>query len=192
MDPVVVSYFPGAGGFRFIHHLLGESFDQNPRGNYHHDGSVDDSMMYYNPADQYRYPTQATQEEIKDPAPIAYTHAINTDIIKKVYPGRRIIKIKSNLVAALARYWNVEGVQHHQQDIENLGLNTVFRRVMNFHRRYYSETGVDWSADQLINIDQDPGEFCVFMRDQLAQNQSSDAYRYLKNWQFTSQHSMSF
>ena len=192
MDPVVVSYFPGAGGFRFIHHLLGKSFNQNPRGNYHHDGSVDDSMMYYNPADQYRYPTQATQEEIKDPAPIAYTHAINTDIIKKVYPGRRIIKIKSNLVDALARYWNVDGVQHHQQDIENLGLNTVFIKVMHFHWQYYFTTGVDWYADQLINIDLDPDEFSVFMRDQLEHNRLSDAYRYLKNWQLVAQCNMDF
>jgi hypothetical protein len=192
MDPVVISYFPGAGGFRFIHHLLGESFDQKPQDNYHQVHRVNDHLIHHNPANQYRYPTLSTQEEIKDPAPIAYTHAINTDIIKKVYPGRRIIKIKSNLVASLARYWNVEGIQHHQQDIENLGLDTVFRRVMNFHWRYYSETGVDWSADQLINIDLDPDEFCVFMRDQLAQNQSSDAYRHLKNWQLSNQFNMDF
>jgi len=192
MDPVVISYFPGAGGFRFIHHLLGKSFDQNPRGNYHHDGSVDDSLMYYNPADQYRYPTLNTQQAIKDPAPIAYTHAINTDIIKKVYPDRRIIKIKSNLVDALARYWNVEGVQHHQQDIETRGLSTVFGKVMNFHWNYYTQTGVDWSADQLIDIESDTDKFSVFMRDQLEHNRSSDAYQYLKNWQFVTRHSLNF
>jgi hypothetical protein len=190
MEPVVVSYFPGAGGFRFIHHLLGKSFDQNPQSNYHHDGSVDDSLIYYNPADQYRYPTLNTQQAIKDPAPIAYTHAINTDVIKKVYPDRRIVKIKSNLVDALARYWNVEGVQHHQQDIENLGLNIVFRRVMNFHWNYYTQTGVDWSADQLINLESDTDEFSVFMRDQLEHTRSSDTYRYLKNWQLVAQCNM--
>jgi hypothetical protein len=192
MEPVVISYFPGAGGFRFIYHLLGESFDQNPLGNYHRVDLANDYLIYHNPADQYRYPTLTNGVSVEDPAPIAYTHAINSDIIKRVYPGRKIVKIKSNLMDALARYWNVDGIQHHQQNIENLGLNTVFSRVMNFHWRYYFTTGVDWSADQLIDLESDSDKFSVFMRDQLVQNRLSDAYRHLKNWQLTTRHSMDF
>lgn len=192
MDPVVVSYFPGAGGFRFIHHLLGKSFDQNPQSNYHQHRHGNEHLIYHNPTEQYRYPTLANETAVSDPAPIAYTHAINSDIIKKVYPGRRIVKIKSNLADSLARYWNVEGIQHHQQNIENLGLNTVFRRVINFHWRYYLTTGVEWSADQLIDLDSDSDEFSVFMRDQLEYNRSSDAYIHLKNWQFATQISLDF
>ena len=193
MDPVVVSYFPGAGGFRFIHHLLGKSFDLNLQGNYHNVPLIDhDHLIHHNPANQYRYPTLSDHGEINDSIPIAYTHAVNSDLIRKTYPNRKIIKIKSNLVDALARYWNVDGVQHHQQDIENLGLNTVFIKVMHFHWQYYFTTGVDWYADQLINIDLDPDEFSVFMRDQLEHNRLSDAYRYLKNWQLVAQCNMDF
>jgi hypothetical protein len=192
MNPVVVSYFPGAGGFRFIHHLLGKSFDQNPQGNYHQHRHGNEHLIYHNPADQYRYPTLSDGFVVTDPAPIAYTHAINSDIIKRVYPGRKIVKIKSNLLDSLARYWNVEGVHHHQQNIENLGLKRVFSRVMTFHWRYYFLTGVDWSADQLIDLESDTDKFSVFMRDQLEHNRSSDAYQYLKNWQFVTRHSMDF
>ena len=193
MDPVVISYFPGAGGFRFIHHLLGKSFDQNLQGNYHNVRLVDhERLMYHNPADEYRYPTPSDESLVTDPAPIAHTHAINSDIIRKVYPGRKIIKIKSNLVDALTRYWNVDGVQHHQQDIENLGLNTVFVKVMNFHYQYYFTTGVDWDADQLIDLESGRDEFSVFMRDQLKHHQESDTYRYLKNWQLVTQFNMDF
>lgn len=192
MDPVVVSYFPGAGGFRFIHYLLGKSFDQDPQGNYHQVLLDTEHVIYHNPADQYRYPTLYNGTAVPDSAPIAYTHAINSDIIKRVYPGRKIIKIKSNLADSLTRYWNVEGMQHHQQAISNLGLNSMLYRVMNFHWRYYFATGVEWSADQLIDLESDLDEFSVFMRDQLTHNRSSDTYQSLKNWQFVTRVSLDF
>ncbi len=72
------------------------------------------------------------------------------------------------------------------------GTATVFIKVMHFHWQYYFTTGVDWYADQLINIDLDPDEFSVFMRDQLEHNRLSDAYRYLKNWQLVAQCNMDF
>jgi hypothetical protein len=191
MEPVVVSYFPGAGGFRFIHYLLGESFDQNPQSNYHQVHRVNDHLIHHDPADQYRYPlnngTAADHLE-----PIAYTHAMNSDIIKRVYPGRRIVKIKSNLADSLIRYWNVEGIQHHQQDIQSIGLKRVLNKVMLFHWQYYFTTRIDWSADQLVDLESDTDEFSVFMRDQLQQTRSSDAYQYLKNWQFTTGIDMDF
>jgi hypothetical protein len=55
MDPVVVSYFPGAGGFRFIHHLLGKSFDQNPQSNYHQVHRVNDQLQQTRSSDAYQY-----------------------------------------------------------------------------------------------------------------------------------------
>jgi hypothetical protein len=192
MEPVVISYFPGAGGFRFICHLLGESFDQNPQGNYHQVRQANDHLIHHNPANQYRYPTLSDHGEINNSIPIAYTHAVNSDLIRKTYPKRKIIKIKSSLSDSLVRFWNVEGKDRWQQEIAQLGGNAMLNSVMLFHLHYYTKTGVDWSADQLIDIESDPDEFSVFMRDQLAQHKLSDTHRHLKNWQITVQHSMNF
>jgi hypothetical protein len=192
MEPVVISYFPGAGGFRFIHHLLGESFDQNPQDNYHQVHRVNDHLIYHNPANQYRYPTLSDHGKIDNSIPIAYTHAVNSDLIRKIYPKRKIIKIKSSLTDALVRYWNVAGKDRWQQEIARLGGNAMMNSVMLFHLNYYIKTGVDWSADQLIDIETDTDEFSVFMRDQLAQHKLSDTHSHLKNWQITVQHSMNF
>jgi hypothetical protein len=193
MDPVVVSYFPGAGGFRFIHHWLGEPFDLMPNENYHYANLAEHlkfSELITHAADQY--PTMSSHNVVLDQVPISYTHAINSDIIKRSHPGRKIIKIKSNLAHALIRYWNVEGFRHHQQAIKSIGLETVFGRVMKFHCDYYTQTGVDWEADRLIDLESDSDEFSVFMRDQLARAQLSDACRHFKNWQFTTRNIMAF
>ena len=192
MEPVVISYFPGAGGFRFIHHLLGESFDQNPQSNYHQVHRVNDHLIHHNPANQYRYPTLSDHGEVNDSIPIAYTHAVNSDLIRKTYPNRKIIKIKSSLTDALVRYWNVEGKDRWQQEIARLGGNAMLNSVMLFHLNYYTKTGVDWNADQLIDIESSPDEFSRFMREQLTQHRLSDTYSHLKNWQITVQHSMDF
>jgi len=192
MEPVVISYFPGAGGFRFIHHLLGESFDQNPQSNYHQVHRVNDHLIHHNPANQYRYPTLSDHGEIDNSIPIAYTHSVNSDLIRKTYPKRKIIKIKSSLTDALVRYWNVAGKERWQQEIARLGGNAMLNSVILFHLNYYTKTGVDWSADQLIDIESSPDEFSVFMRDQLTQHRLSDTYSHLKNWQMTVQHSMDF
>jgi hypothetical protein len=192
MEPVVISYFPGAGGFRFIHHLLGESFDQKPQDNYHQVHRVNDHLIHHNPANQYRYPTLSDHGEIDNSIPIAYTHSVNSDLIRKTYPKRKIIKIKSSLTDALVRYWNVAGKDRWQQEIVRLGGNTMLNSVMLFHLNYYTQTGVDWSADQLIDIETDSDKFSVFMRDQLSQHRLSDTHSHLKNWQITVQHSMDF
>ena len=192
MEPVVISYFPGAGGFRFIHHLLGESFDQNPQSNYHQVHRVNDHLIHHNPANQYRYPTLSDHGEVNDSIPIAYTHAVNSDLIRKTYPNRKIIKIKSSLTDALVRYWNVEGKDRWQQEIARLGGNAMLNSVMLFHLNYYTKTGVDWNADQLIDIESSPDEFSRFMREQLTLHRLSDTYSHLKNWQITVQHSMDF
>ena len=190
MEPVVISYFPGAGGFRFIHYLLGESFDQNPQSNYHQVHRVNDHLIHHNTANQYRYPTPSDHGEINDSIPIAYTHTVNSDLIRKTYPNRKIIKIKSSLTDALVRYWNVEGKDRRQQEIAQLGGNAMLDSVMLFHLHYYTKTGVDWNADQLIDIESSPDEFSRFMREQLTLHRLSDTYSHLKNWQITVQHSM--
>ena len=192
MEPVVISYFPGAGGFRFIHHLLGESFDQNPQSNYHQVHRVNDHLIHHNPANLYRYQTLSDHGDVNDSIPIAYTHAVNSDLIRKTYPNRKIIKIKSSLTDALARYWNVEGKDRWQQEIARLGGNAMLNSVMLFHLNYYTKTGVDWNADQLIDIESSPDEFSRFMREQLTQHRLSGTYSHLKNWQITVQHSMDF
>jgi hypothetical protein len=192
MEPVVVSYFPGAGGFRFMHHLLGKSFDLNPSGNYHHSNLDCNNLIHHDPGNQYRYPTLSDHGEIDNSIPIAYTHSVNSDLIRKTYPKRKIIKIKSSLTDALVRYWNVAGKERWQQEIARLGGNAMLNSVMLFHLNYYTKTGVDWSADQLIDIESGPDEFSVFMRDQLTQHRLSDTYSHLKNWQITVQHSMDF
>lgn len=184
MEPCIVSYFPGAGGFRFIYHLLGKSFDQNPQGNYHGRELISNSSIYHNSANQYRYPTLLCHNVIKDPAAIAYTHAINTNLIKKMYPGRKIIKIKTNLPRSLMRFWNVYGQERHGNSIASLGWEQTLDQVLMFHYEYYRETGVDWAADQVIDINTDTSDFSVFMRDQFAQHASPDLENYVKNWQW--------
>ena len=149
-------------------------------------------MIHHNPANQYRYPTLSDHGEINNSIPIAYTHAVNSDLIRKTYPKRKIIKIKSSLSDSLVRFWNVEGKDRWQQEIAQLGGNAMLNSVMLFHLHYYTKTGVDWSADQLIDIESDPDEFSVFMRDQLSQHKLSDTHRHLKNWQLSNQFNMDF
>jgi hypothetical protein len=180
MEPVVVCYFPGAGGVRLVNHLAGLNYRAGPATSFHqilHTRIQDREqarLIHMPPHTGIVYAEWDTEISVPQQYPITGTHCMSTPIIQHHYPGRKIIKIKSDLIASLARVWQLESQHHQQSAIQQQGLEKTVLDNINFHLGYYTRTGVDWSADQLIDISQDLDEFSVFMREIFSVTQSSD------------------
>lgn len=194
MDPVVVSYFPGAGGLRFINFLLGQDFKQIPQRDYHHYNRefLDQYLHLDHNYHKIIYPDSHTVIDWLAGSPVIYTHAMSTPLIRALCPGRRIIKIKSNLTTSLSRCWQVWAQFDSLPQWHNATDTTKIETQLNFHWDYYTKTGVDWHCDDLIDIDAGTDEFSVFMRENLVQNQSDKFCNHLKNWQQRTGRSLNF
>lgn len=171
MTPVVVCYFPGAGGVRLVNYLAGLNYRTALTQSFHQarhtdpDDLVRARLICMPPHDGSVYATISSVIAVPDEYPITCTHCMSTPIVAKHYPGRKIIKIKSNLLTSLARCWQLEGQYQHQKTIQTAGSSMAILNNSRFHCEYYTETGVDWSADQIFDLDNSTDEFSVFMRD---------------------------
>jgi len=171
MTPVVVCYFPGAGGVRLVNHLAGLNYRSSPSTSFHqilHTRIQDRAqarLIRMPGSDTPVYATWDSVIKLPDQYAITCTHCMNIDIVRHHYPGRKIVKIKSNLLTSLARCWNLETQHQHRASIEIAGTQAIAVSNARVHWDYYTRTGADWSADQVYDIEQDTDEFSVFMRE---------------------------
>lgn len=94
---MIIAYYPGAGGNRYLQRLLGNSWDQF---NISYDNKNQDQVF------QHRYLTSTVTLK---PRPHTLTHCMHSQQIAEVFPGQAITFIKSDLQASLRREWILHG-----------------------------------------------------------------------------------
>lgn len=181
MTPVVISYYPGSGGNRLAWHLLNLNWRIQPDSTLHTSPRPIPAINYSD-RDIRPYPTADTRV-VKRSSYIELTHCVNSDLLKHHFPGRRVIKIKSNLAASLSRHWTVYAQASFEQEIRKISRSHALTKSVHWHWDYYSKTGVDWDADQVYDLEQGSDEFSSFMRENIAQNRSTEFDNFVGVWQ---------
>jgi hypothetical protein len=190
MTPVVVSYYPGSGGNRLARMLAKYDWQTNPGASLH-TGTRPTPSINYADRDIRPYPTESTRIVHRTNF-VELTHCVNSDMLSQHFPGRRVIKIKSELTHSLSRYWTVTGQQQFEQEIRKISQHHAMNKVLAWHHDYYNATGVDWQADELYNLESDSDEFCKFMRQEMQHSRSAEFDQYVFAWQKFKRQSLTF
>jgi len=215
---MIIGYYPGAGGNRYLQRLLGNSWD---KFNISYD-NINHGQLF-----QHRYLMDTVL-----PAPLEHTltHCMNSQRIAEAFRGQAITFIKSNLKLSLKREWVLHGHtrfvnQQLKKDVSRLGhyqaikdsawptidsveqldqlpthilnevqadyakvtdqkidvpgvlesltqdclskINSAYE-IITWHKNYYNNCPIDFSlAQQVIDLDQDQDDFCIFMTQEL-------------------------
>ena len=187
MTPVVISYYPGSGGNRLACMLANYDWQTNPGASLH-GGTRPTPSINYADRDIRPYPTESTRI-VRRTNFVELTHCVNSDLLTKHFPGRRIIKIKSNLPHSLSRYWAVAGQYQFDQELTQ---HHAMTKVLVWHHDYYNATGVDWQADELYDLESDSDEFCKFMQQEMQHSRSAEFDQYVFAWQKFKRQSLTF
>ena len=134
---MIIAFYPGAGGNRFLQRLLGNTWTQ-----------LHLSYDNTNATQQYKH------RYLIDPIPHPnsqhiLTHCMNSQKIQQTFPGHPIVFIKSKLQVSLQREWALHG---HQRFMNQKIKNTVSRL-----EHYNAFKSPDWpNIDTEDQIDQLP------------------------------------
>jgi len=191
MTPVVISYYPGSGGNRLAWRLLNFDWQAQPELAIHTGSHLMPTAINYGDRDIRPYPSFDTRI-VNSSSLVELTHCVNSALLRRHFPGRRIIKIKSNLASSLSRYWQVFGQALHEQEIRKINSFYALDKAIQWHWNYYQQTGVDWEADQVYDLGQDSDEFSVFMRENIEQNRSQEFDDFAFTWQKFKKRSLNF
>jgi hypothetical protein len=191
MTPVVVSYYPGSGGIRLARMLANYDWQISPGASLHSGGARPTPSINFADRDIRPYPTKSTRI-IRRTNFVEITHCVNSDMLSHHFPGRRVIKIKSDLTHSLSRYWAVAGQQQFEPEIRKISQHYAMNKVLAWHHDYYTATGVDWQADKLYNLESDSDEFCEFMRQEMQNSRSTEFDQYVFVWQKFKRQSLNF
>lgn len=63
---------------------------------------------------------------------------------------------------------------------------------LEYHWKYYTETGVDWWADVVYDLNTDSNDFCTFMRENIALYQHTDFAQFSQVWQHLRRRDLDF
>jgi len=180
MEPCVISYFPGAGANRLARWFAGYDWQDNSVGHAHNmriaPRFLNDSHSEFVFLKEHFPPIPATKHVV------ALTHCLNSELVRKYYPGRRLIKIRGDFWACMGRSWHVLVRDAAWQDVLQKQLTTpsqAINKFVNWNIDYYQETGVDWDADELYDIQHSDHEFCVVMRDLLKTQQDPEYIKFM-------------
>jgi hypothetical protein len=99
---MIIAFYPGAGGNRYLQKLLGNDWVQ-PHRSY---DQINTNQQY-----AHRYLLEHVP-----PCSIRYilTHCMNSQKIQQIFPGHAMVFIKSNLQTSLQREWALHGHQRFQ------------------------------------------------------------------------------
>ena len=191
MEPCVIAYFPGSGGNRLARYILNRDWSAAPNTHYHTITVPVPEVNYFdNNTRPYPYAKSAMPQ--RPEFAIELTHCLNTDLLRRHFPDRKIIKIKSHFVPSYSRCWNIWTKNYHTDEIAEFGQKYAMNICVKFHWEYYTETGVDWQADELYDIDTDNNEFCTFMKNNIAQHRDTFIFYYQQKWQQQHQCNLDF
>lgn len=162
MNKIVVAFYPGAGGNRYLLMRQGQQDLES--------GRIYDDFLQSQDV-RLRYLDQDTElDAVPD---TVLTHCMQSSLLKQRFPGHHIIMIVTGRRDdCLRRSWNLSE-RHRDRDIEH-PREHAFASIM-FHARYYTQFPLDIScADTVIDIDHDDNEFAVMMRSELDAVQDDD------------------
>jgi delta 1-pyrroline-5-carboxylate dehydrogenase len=134
---MIIAFYPGAGGNRYLQRLLGNNWTQ-PHTSY---DQINTTQQY-----QYRYLldniTHNNSQHI-------LTHCMNSQKIQQTFPGHSVVFINSDLQASLQREWALHG---HQRFLVQTQKNSVSKL-----EHYQAFRAPDWpDIDTEDQIDQLP------------------------------------
>lgn len=185
----VVCYVPGSGGQRLVRLLFDRQWKIAPGRHLGWGEPGLDQML----GDQSipKYPDIARLPdivEIDNPHLMLNFHCLHSQVIKALFPQRRIIKINCNLQASLCRWWDVFGRQWYEKNFHTVEINPALRdlgitacaHAIWFHVDYYSRN-IDSVADEVWNIAPGQGDFSDFMLEEFG---LSDSAEFEESWQW--------
>ena len=180
MEPCVISYFPGAGANRLAHWLAGNDWRANPDG-HAHSLQIDSSFINYAHSKfLFIKPDFGAIPATKHK--VALTHCMNSELVRKYYPGRKLIKIRADFWACIGRLWHVQVRDSEWAPVLQKRVMTpskAINRFLNWHIDYYQETGVDWDGDEVYDVLHSDHEFCEHMRDMLKTQQDPEYMKFM-------------
>lgn len=182
MERCVIAYFPGSGGNRLARLLAGHDWSSSPNTHFHR-LNVPFYEMNYDDRDTRPYPRDHTVMIQRPTAIFELTHCLDTALLLQHFPGRKIIKIKTHFVPSYNRCWELWSKEVHQDEIAKKGLHYAMNFTLENQYQYYKETGVDWWADIVYDVNNDEDDFCKFMRKNIAQYQHTEFAKYAHTWQ---------
>jgi hypothetical protein len=109
---MIIAFYPGAGGNRYLQHMLGNDWTQ-PHISY---DQINTTQQY-----GHRYLSDHVSQT--DSQHIL-THCMNSQKIQQTLPGHAIVFIKSDLRASLQREWALHG---HQRFLDRTQKHPVSR-----------------------------------------------------------------
>jgi hypothetical protein len=140
---MIIAFYPGAGGNRYLQKLLGNEWT-NPNTSY---DRINTSQQY-----SHRYLLDCIP-----PTKSQYilTHCMNSQKIQETFPGHHVVFIKSNLQASLQREWVLHG---HQRYLDQTPKHSVSRleHYWAFRAPCWPDIDYEYQIDQLSeNIKQE-------------------------------------
>jgi hypothetical protein len=163
MHPTVIAYPPGSGGVRLIKKLCNSSTWNQQRGSHIHVGSQDIAPGTVTHAGYPKYPAVTEIDQLCDlkiAPPVVAVHSLHSQVISKLFPGRRIVKIQANFYKSLCRWWYVFGKIWYQQHQDKFLSNKVShcQHAIAFHAEYY-QTNIDTVSDECWKIEPGQSDF---------------------------------
>ena len=151
---MIIAFYPGSGGYRYRLFLQNRFFDKH--GVHMHHGNP----MHVQYATEDCVATQSFENNT-----IQLTHTLNSNHLKRLWPGHEIRKIYCDLKSSLCREWKVEMKYQWQHCTQQQQVAQMFDMIV-WHHNYYQTQ--DWDCDVLVDISTDTSEFGNVMRRELS------------------------
>lgn len=164
--PVVIGYPVGSGGNRLRRMLLGFAWQIEPKTHLHR---ISELRKYSTDVGVSKFPVPGTTD-LEDPAhskyPVLITHGMNSEVLRQVFPNRKIVKVYCDFFLAMRRHWRVYGRDITQANIrKNNGgaiLPEDIEQFIKWNLDYYRDN-IDFDHDHAIYLEPGRGEFEDFM-----------------------------
>lgn len=111
---MIIAYYPGAGGNKYYNKIKGAPWQT-------HQKSYDNEI--YDQLEKHRYVFQNSL--VDNHADYILTHCVNTVLLNKLWPGREIHVIQSDLQSCLRREWMLSGHRLYLEKIEHEKINLL-------------------------------------------------------------------
>jgi organic radical activating enzyme len=147
---MIIAFYPGAGGNRYYHILQGQ---QEFTSLTTYDHLLKDQHF------EYRYLTLESKLSNQD---LILTHCVNVPLLNQLFPGHKVVVIKSNLENSLQREWYLED-QHRNKNMPDKLEHA--KAHLSYHKKYYKQYPMDTQgADIIVDINNDISEFAQMMK----------------------------
>lgn len=160
----IVSYYPGAGGHRYLRWNMGAEFN-SPGVTY------DSTILKGIRTDSYML------DEVQPIDGMLTTHCVNIKTIRSRYPTANVVYLDAEFSQCLCREWMLAGNGIYaksvpDQEATHQLVDSAFNTIV-WHSKYYQQYPLDLDSGVLVvDIATDSTEFGAVMRDEFTLCQS--------------------